>query len=200
MKTVCLLGPDGSGKDTILDLMVEQAKERSLLVDVVYTTKVIHGNEYSALLRQTLGSSTATNAERFNAAWHLYKLNEYEWQKKNARCDYLIYYRGNSSFLTYNFIEGLPEGYQASIVPKTDIAVYLDAPFDDLTERIKRRQSFDFQDVNEPYRRKVWEEGRLDFLDFNKHFNIKHFIATNSNNDSPSKIARDIWEAIINAA
>lgn len=199
MKTVCLLGPDGSGKDTILDFMVEQAKERGLLVDVVYTTKTLPGNQYSVLLRQTLGSSSATNAERFNAAWHLYKLNEYEWQKKNVNCDYLIYYRGNSSFLTYNFIDGLPEGYQASIIPKTDIAVYLDAPFDDLTERIKRRKSSDFQDLNEPYRRKVWEEGRVDFLEFNKQFNIKHMIAMNSNRHVPSKVALDIWEAIINA-
>lgn len=196
MKTICLLGPDGSGKDTILDLMVEQAKQRGFKVDVIYTTKVIPNNSYSVDLRRTLGSSEISNAERFNAAWHLYKLNEYEWQKQNSDADYVIYYRGNSSFLTYNFIQGLPEGYQASIVPKTDLAVYLDAPFADLTERIKRRKSFDFQDLNEPYRLKVWSDGRRDFFAFNEQFNINHKLFINSNDDIPEQVGEQIWEWI----
>lgn len=193
MKTICLLGPDGSGKDTILDLMVNQARQNGLKVDVIYTTKAVPNNEYSVQLRQTLGSSEISNAERFNAAWHLYKLNEFIWEQKHSNPDYVIYYRGNSSFLTYNFIDQLPDGYQASIVPRTDMAVYLDAPFEDLTERIKRRKSFDFQDLNEPYRKHVWDAGRRDFFSFNENFNIKHTVVINSNNDVPEQVAKQIW-------
>lgn len=169
MQQICFLGPDGSGKSTLIPLFAKELERRGLASACISTTKPVPGDPTTEKWRKQLLSSDSTDFERFNAAHCLYIANVTYYLERVASSnlgllDCLVLDRGGSSMITYNPIQN--RKLQMSQIPKVDFAFYVTASFDHLTERIRARGVTDYQDTNEEFRRKVYENGEQDFNDW----------------------------------
>lgn len=169
MEQICFLGPDGSGKSTLIPLFAKELEARGLASACISTTKPVPTYPASEKWREQLVSPSSTNFERFNAAHCLYVANVSYFVKRVAPenlglLDCLVLDRGGSSMITYNPIPN--RKLQMVQIPEVGFAFYITAGFDQLTERIRARGVTDYQDTNEEFRRKVYENGEQDFNDW----------------------------------
>lgn len=166
MKTVCVLGPDGSGKSTLIPKLVDIFQNKgNLNVASFSSTKPVPDMDISYIWREQLISESSSNFERLNAARRLYYANLNHFislldPDLAPLLDVLIVDRGGSGLVSYNPIR---HENQFALIPHADVAIYLNSEFEMLTERIRERGSSDFQDTNLAYRKQVWERGPADF-------------------------------------
>lgn len=200
MKTVCFLGPDGSGKSTIIPLVANRLNELNVYNEKIVTTRPIHGVEHSFQYRKELVDKDTSAHDRFMAAWHLYNLNLHSYihgADRNDMPEILLIERGFSSMLTYNRVNRWPESYQISLIPKVDLAVYIDSPFESLTERLSTRVTTDFQDLDYEYREYVYNQGILDLVTCSEQLGVPVFIVDNYDHNPVTVAVNQIVEEII---
>lgn len=198
MFKVCIIGPDGSGKTSLIPAIAANIK--GLSVDIIRTTAVVPGDELTYEWRKDLLSEDTTPFRRFMCAFGLYTTNFNNYVLKTLRNppDVLIIERGYSSMITYNRVEKWSLKQQQGLIPHVDFPVYVNAPFDQLTARLSRRHSTDFQDNNLEYRQKVWQQGVDDYYDLVNARNDQWLVADNSDGQFEN-VADEIAFNIVNA-
>lgn len=185
MKKICILGPDGSGKTTLIPNLCKELEKAGFNTASISSTKAYTAiSHWSKHWREQLVSEHSTNLERFNAALCLYRGNLKWYMDSQADInltDYLVIDRGGSSLVTYNRIR---HENQFSLIPEVDFAIYVTSPFDVLTERLMQRKTDDFQDNDLEFRKHVYSLGESDFLHWLSISNTKGMIHDTSTNTS----------------
>jgi thymidylate kinase len=200
MKTVCILGPDGSGKTTVIPRLAQMLQEQAGLNTVTSsTTREIPGVPVTSMWRKQLLNPSSTTFERFNAARELYLANvsvavSAVSDDLRDSLDILLLDRGGSSMITYNRICHTD---QFSLIPPVDVGVYLDCSFERLTERIVARGTTDFQDTDFLFRKNVWENGPLDFSEWRVKADNMKGIYVDTTDKTPEQTAQALYRRIL---
>jgi thymidylate kinase len=191
--TVCIISPDGAGKDTVIPVVIQQLKNMSVKTQFVKTTIPVEGFADSSEWRSKLVSAESTNFERFSAALWLYKQNVYVADQNTTGFDIRLCYRGSISMLTYNRVADWPETFQSEQIPRVDLLVYMNAPFEHLTRRIAERGvATDFQDTNLEFRKRVYDQGLEDFNNYTRDYSVKSLLVNNPDGKDIDETAAEI--------
>lgn len=198
MFQVCFLGPDFSGKSTLIPLVQELLQTRTTLtVGSCSSTKAVASQLASYEYRRKLVAAETSSYDRFHAAQHLYRMNLHEFKKNNA-VDIVLIDRGFTSFFDFNIVDTYSTCYQMSLIPKVDIAFYINSPWEDLERRAALRVSTDFQDVNLDFRKRVYADGLQTFITEGVKLAESHVI-TNLCENGPTVAAIEIYRKIISS-
>jgi thymidylate kinase len=172
MLKVCVLGPDGSGKSSLIPALAKHLRESSLMVAIISSTTALSSRPETTAWREQLVSPDTTATDRFYAALGLYHANMSHFLSKCCAAhvfpDVLIIDRGYSSLVTYNRVPTLTLSFQESLIPYIDVPIYVDAPFDQLSVRLAKRGGTDYQDTDLEFREKIWQQGPADFCSLAK--------------------------------
>ena len=198
MFQVCFLGPDFSGKSTLIPLVQELLQTRTdLTVGTCSSTKPVASQPASYEYRRQLVAEETSAYDRFHAAQHLYKMNLHEF-KKNHVVDIVLIDRGFTSFYDFNIVDVYSICYQMSLIPKVDIAFYINSPWEDLELRAALRVSTDFQDVNLDFRKRVYTDGLQTFITEGVKL-AESYVIANLCENGPSVAAKEIYRKIISS-
>lgn len=196
MKKVCILGPDGCGKSTIIPIVLAQLRSNGISAAHVVTTRAIEEYPITKEYRARLVAADTSSGDRFHCALHLYQFAVEHYVRNNPLPEVLLLERGASSMISYNFVPGWPEWYQIQQIPKVDLAIYIDAPFEDLTRRLHLRQTTDFQDTDLEFRLHVHKKGVEDFHKVCAQHGSKGVVIDNPDNKSLNDVVKEIYDAI----
>lgn len=191
-------GPDGSGKDTLIDHLMENRH----LYELVFGKKLVFDREPSAEIRQTIINEACTAEE---AMFYLFvdrnkKLNS---NKKDLvdKNTIVIYNRFMSSTFAYQVhASGIPESTLLKMINLCDNFVYPDltiiltAPVNVLMERVSDHDKFE----NSEFLSKV-AEGYMKFRGSGFHKALRYIdTEMNSKEQVISKFVFAVFEEMIN--